>query len=154
MIDWEFATIKQGRGINGDMAQFLASFHALLLSLPRTYETVDIFVRGVCGAYAERSGIASKVRDAHRRKDTTDPSLGIFRSALILLGRETINQAVDLEEKWEENGSGTSVAEMVQAGAWYIQRAGEDGFDGCFEDYICCQWGGEENLEVGGVVGG
>lgn len=93
------------------------------------YEVVEGFVRGLCAAYAELSSVALRVRDAVGKLEknaAADASLGIFRSALILLGRETINQAVDLEGRWVENGSGVSVGEMVRAGAWYFQRAGDD----------------------------
>lgn len=46
----------------------------------------------------------------------------LLRSALILHGWEMINQAV--EREWSTEG--LSVSEMVQAGAWYLERAGED----------------------------
>jgi hypothetical protein len=130
VIDWEFATIRDGRGVNGDMAQFLASMHVLLLSLPRkgengfVREAVEVFVKQLCKAYAIRSDLTKRVAvlagDPGSAK--TDPAMGIFRSALILFGRETINQAI--ERTWE-NGSDVSIQDMVKAGAWYLERAGD-----------------------------
>jgi hypothetical protein len=130
VIDWEFATVRDGRGVNGDMAQFLASMHVLLLSLPTVGESgfvreaVEVFIRELCKAYASRSGLTKKVAAVAGNPASAkeDPVMGIFRSALILFGRETINQAV--ERSWE-NGSNVSVGSMVKAGAWYLERAGD-----------------------------
>ncbi|KXX78558.1 hypothetical protein MMYC01_204521 [Madurella mycetomatis] len=104
VIDWEFATLQNGRGANGDMAQFLANMHVLMLSLPPgavVREAVEAFVREMCRAYAERWGgdvIVPRKGLCAREKS----ALGILRSALILFGRETINQAV--ERRWEGGG--------------------------------------------------
>ncbi|KAK3383448.1 kinase-like domain-containing protein [Lasiosphaeria ovina] len=147
-IDWEFAVAGDGgRGVNGDMAQFLASLFALVVSLrPRwagdgggvrqLREAVGEFVRQLCRTYAARSAVVARVAAAvveRRAGDgqgvrlavAEDGAMAIFRSALILFGRETVNQAVDL--KWDiSNGPSESlVAEMVAAGAWYLERAGD-----------------------------
>ena len=53
--------------------------------------------------------------------------LQIFRSALILHGREMINKAI--EREWPgspQKESTILVKEMVQKGAWYIERARDD----------------------------
>jgi hypothetical protein len=124
IIDWEFATAKGGRGANGDMAQFLASLHLLLLSLRKpngrdsvspAYEAVATFQCWVCDAYAY-------LKLFHISRSPGNPIMWLLRSALILHGREMINQAV--EREWSTEG--LSVSEMVQAGAWYLERAGED----------------------------
>jgi hypothetical protein len=130
VIDWEFATVRDGRGVNGDMAQFLASMHVLLLSFPTegengvVRETMEVFLRELCKAYASRSGLTKRVGAVAGNPGSAkeDPVMGIFRSALILFGRETINQAID--RTWE-NGSDVSVGSMVRAGAWYLERAGD-----------------------------
>ncbi|KAK4234202.1 kinase-like domain-containing protein [Achaetomium macrosporum] len=130
VIDWEFATTENGRGVNGDMAQFLASMHVLMLSLARegeigaVREAVELFLRELCSAYAKRSDLARRVKDAvaARRIKADEPALRIFRSTLILFGRETINQAV--ERTWEHVPA-VSVEEMVRAGAWYLERAAD-----------------------------
>ncbi len=128
VIDWEFTKLN-GRGISGDIPQLLASLHCQLLSLAEgspAYEATLCFARTVCTAYASQAQLAAKTVDRSAR----NPMMGICRSALILLGRETINQAID--RQWESGG--TSVKEMVQAGAWYIERAGEDVQDMLQED--------------------
>jgi hypothetical protein len=130
VIDWEFATVRDGRGVNGDMAQFLAAMHVLLLSLPTegengvVRETVEVFIGELCKAYASRSGLTTRVAAVAENHGPAkeDPVMGIFRSALILFGRETINQAID--RRWED-GSDVSVGSMVKAGAWYLERAGD-----------------------------
>ena len=51
----------------------------------------------------------------------------IFRSALILHGREMINQAI--ERDWccsTPEESFALVHGMVESGAWYLERAGDD----------------------------
>lgn len=119
VIDWEFSTARRGRGANGDAAQFMASVHALWLSLAPgspAWEAAGAFGRAMCEGYAEGAGYA-------RRDVRMDPwVVGIFRSALILHGRELINQAV--ERPW--GSGGRSVAEMVREGIWYLERAGDD----------------------------
>jgi hypothetical protein len=124
IIDWEFATAKGGRGVNGDMAQFLASLHLLLLSLRKpnsrdsvspAYEAVATFQRWICDAY-------TYLKLFHISRSPGNPIMWLLRSALILHGREMINQAV--EREWSTEG--LSVSEMVQVGAWYLERAGED----------------------------
>jgi hypothetical protein len=121
IVDWEFATAKGSRGANGDMAQFLASLHLLLLSLrrPNSRDSVspayEAFQRWVCDAYAY-------LKLFHISRSPGNPIMWLLRSALILHGREMINQAV--EREWSTEG--LSVSEMVQAGAWYLERAGED----------------------------
>ncbi|KAK1765995.1 kinase-like domain-containing protein [Phialemonium atrogriseum] len=125
VIDWEFSTARRGRGANGDAAQFLASVHALWLSLAPgspAWKATGAFGRAMCEGYAEGAGYAG--RDVRM-----DPAVvGISRSALILHGRELINQAV--ERPWGSRGR--SVAEMVREGIWYLERAG-DGVDEMLE---------------------
>jgi hypothetical protein len=131
VIDWEFATAgENGRGVNGDMAQFLASMHVLMLSLPgegelgQVRQAVEVFVGELCRAYAERSNLARSVKgaEAARRPKADEPALAIFRSAMILFGRETINQGV--ERMWDHVPA-VSAEEMVRAGAWYLERAAD-----------------------------
>lgn len=114
---WEFSGI--GRGANGDMVQFLASLHLMLLSLHQSnsrdstdqvYKAVATFQSWVCAAYA-----ALKLYPRYA-------SMELLRSALIVHGREMIYQAV--ERDW--GAKGLSVSKMVQAGVWYLERAGEN----------------------------
>ncbi|KAL0938035.1 uncharacterized protein CTRU02_207766 [Colletotrichum truncatum] len=116
VIDWEFASIN-GRGVNGDMAQFLAWVHCFLLSLSPGDErgrlVAEGFVRGLCAAYAEESGLDLAAAEEETRQ--------LLRSALILHGRQMINEAFD----WDWKVGGPKVAEMVRVGAWHVQVAGE-----------------------------
>lgn len=112
------------------MAQLLASLHLLMLSLPdksTTQASLQSLVKELCETYSSRSATGSQMRAAQQEGDASrtvgDPVMGIFRSALILHGREMVNQAV--EREWD-NGSDVSVAEMVKAGAWYLERAGDN----------------------------
>ncbi len=119
VIDWEFATMRDGRGVNGDMAQFLASIHTLLLSLPaesRAHRAARHFAEALCTAYARQSNLATRLGD----RSPSNIFTHVFRSAVILLGREIINQAVD--RPWENPH--TSVEAMIASGAWYLARAG------------------------------
>jgi hypothetical protein len=54
-------------------------------------------------------------------------NLLVFRSALILHGREMINNAVQRE--WPSSAQkecSVLIQEMVRKGAWYIERAGDN----------------------------
>lgn len=59
-----------------------------------------------------------------------DEGLRIFRSAMILHGRETINGAVERECG---DGQEDLVVKMVKRGVWYLGRAGED-LEGVLEE--------------------
>ncbi|TGJ88487.1 hypothetical protein E0Z10_g377 [Xylaria hypoxylon] len=135
VIDWEFSEIS-GRGVNGDMAQFVASLHchwlyleALLESIGNDSETsdkesgirkalavTDAFIRGICMSYAE----------VLIRTFASDVMGQRLRSTVILFGRETINQAY--ETAWDLEGYAISRDEnrMVVAGAGYLRKAGKD----------------------------
>ena len=195
IIDWEFATVgKTGRGVNGDMSQFLAPLRLLMMnSKPRetandnnnsgddkngngllVYEAVKAFVNGVATSYAVSSGLRQRMsaalsswsaqkgkKDEIKEEKEGDPILEIFRSALILFGREMINQAVDRE--WTDTSnttSGTSSSSvkerMVKAGAWYLERAGESveemmGEEGNLRVLLMGEQEGEDG-EEGGVM--
>ena len=118
VIDWEFATIT-GRGPNGDMAQLLSYYHLFLLSNSpegNEYRVVREFVSRLCRAYAQQSSVS--FGEAVPGPD--DPRWGLFRSALVLHGREMVNQAVE----WKL-GDGTPTRDLVRAGLWYLERAGD-----------------------------
>jgi len=137
IIDWEFSGV--GRGPNGDMPQFLASLHLLLLAAsphsPRQ-SAINLLIQGACSAYRQHSskwlpqphlkpptGLSVTQRDP----EVPSESLQVFRSALILHGRELINNAV--EREWPDSPqkeSSVLIQEIVRKGAWYIERAGDD----------------------------
>lgn len=137
IIDWEFSGL--GRGPNGDMSQFLAVLHLLLMATsPRSqrHRILDSLIQGVCLAYHQHSSkwlgrlylrVPSQGNVMHPDLETRSESLQIFRSALILHGREMINNAV--EQEWHDSPykeRSVLIQEMVHKGAWYLKIAGDD----------------------------
>lgn len=115
LLDWEFGTVN-GRGVNGDIAQFLASFHCELIAAkddPSLHDTLLLFTKNFCAAYRERSRLEVK-EDAH------DSNAQLLRSALSLHGREMINLAND------EYCEHSQFQEMVDTGIWYLERVRDD----------------------------
>jgi hypothetical protein len=137
IIDWEFSGL--GRGPNGDMSQFLAIVHLLLMAASpgsQRHGALDSLIRGICLAYHQNSSkwlgqlylrAPNISNSAQSEIQARLENLQIFRSALILHGHEMINNAV--EQEWHDSpgkkGS-VLVREMVQNGAWYLDRAGND----------------------------
>ncbi|KAF8847051.1 hypothetical protein BDZ45DRAFT_733845 [Acephala macrosclerotiorum] len=136
VIDWEFSS--EGRGPNGDMSQFLAVIHLLLMAaLPgsQRHRALDSFIQGVYSAYHRHSSIRLEQQDllmlsksdaAQTELRTGSQNLQILRSALILHGREMINNTV--EQEWQDSPHkerSVLVQEMVEKGAWYLERAGD-----------------------------
>ncbi|OAQ78303.1 protein kinase-like protein [Purpureocillium lilacinum] len=132
IVDWEFAQLN-GRGVNGDMAQFLASMHCEILAAsasasassnnnnhidgnnngPTAHARLVRFVRAFCGAYRSSAGLRC-------RRDATDPDARLLRSALIMHGREVVNQAHDM------HAASPRFAAMVSRGAACIELAEDD----------------------------
>ena len=127
VIDWEFSGL--GRGPNGDMAQFLAHLHVLLMNRGKSrqlYDTLKPFIHGVCAGYSQQISrwLGALSLRGSRPSGAAVESFHIFRSALILHGREMINTAV--EQDWSrsrENEGGISLQQTVERGAWYLERA-------------------------------
>ena len=124
IIDWEFSCT--GRGPNGDMAQCLAALHVSLLASPadsEAFTATKALVRGICSAYSRR--LAAWLPEAGAKEGsslTNNPLfLHLLRSALILHGREIINNAMDRE--WPPS---FSLEDAVSLGAWYLKVAGDD----------------------------
>ena len=55
-------------------------------------------------------------------REPNDPKWAIVRSALIVHGRELLNQAVGCDEIWE---APLSKAKLFKKGVWYLERASE-----------------------------
>ncbi|KAI1181293.1 kinase-like domain-containing protein [Nemania sp. FL0916] len=147
VIDWEFSGLAD-RGVNGDIAQLLACLHCHLIYLEALLESTtgiisvdgqetstkasnvrkalaatNAFVRGICTRYAE----ATKLDDISYSSSASVARL--LRSAVILFGRETINQAYEFEwdlEGYLEVSRDELRDKMVAAGAEYVRRAGRD----------------------------
>lgn len=112
VVDWEFAKIN-GRGVNGDMSQFLANVHLELLAVAEDtllHGLLSCFISALCTSYRDGAGlIYQKLPD--------DGNLQLLRSSFIMHGREIINQAHDL---YHDN---LQFKDMVSVGVWYIERA-------------------------------
>ncbi|KAI1779366.1 hypothetical protein F4818DRAFT_248100 [Hypoxylon cercidicola] len=136
VVDWDFAQLE-GRGIDGDMAQLLASLHCQIIYL----EALDAnrasaqdqmallvareAITNMCIAYSKNSRVVqfdgSQIIGYSTRR--------LLRSALILHGREMINQAV--EREWDIPAESyidktDLISEMVRIGIEHLQIAGED----------------------------
>lgn len=135
IIDWEFSS--EGRGANGDMAQFLAVIHLLLMAAPpgsQRHIALDSLIRGLCSAYHKHSSrrldqqgllMLSKSDVAQTEPRTGSQNLQILRSALVLHGREMINNAVEQEWPAPHKERNILVQETVQRCAWYLEKAGD-----------------------------
>jgi hypothetical protein len=138
VIDWEFSGV--GRGPNGDMAQIVASLRLLRIAesdRPRAHDAIQSLLQSICSSYNQNSSdLLANLRIAKEMAINpveANSNLSIFRSALILLGREMINQAVERDcTSLHRNKTGELVRGMVKGGAWYIRRAGDD-LDGMLE---------------------
>ncbi|KAI8675529.1 hypothetical protein NCS57_00454300 [Fusarium keratoplasticum] len=115
LVDWEFGQLN-GRGVDGDLAQFLAHLHCELLSRPRTsalHRAVSALSLRFCAGYASRAGLRLR-----RRAD--DETLRLMRWAFITHGREMVNQAC---ESYKGN---ERFDEIFKVGVWYLERAGDN----------------------------
>ncbi|KAE8396916.1 kinase-like domain-containing protein [Aspergillus pseudonomiae] len=116
IIDWEFAT-SNGRGVNGDVSEFLSILHCRLISARRQQPALGDLLRQLCNsfcsAYCQRAGLECKMEKG-------DLNSQIYRSALLLNGRDMINYAHDscTEDK--------TFDEMIKIGLWYLERAGDN----------------------------
>ncbi|PGH17960.1 hypothetical protein AJ79_00859 [Helicocarpus griseus UAMH5409] len=124
VIDWEFS--GPGRGINGDMAQLLAHLHPYLLAAKfcqpdsPTHRATLALIEGINGSYQALSSMNGGTiwiqgsSNTSNPPDPLSPVARIFRSAVILHGREIINNAI--ENDWSGLcGNGKEKDEMVRS---------------------------------------
>ncbi|KAJ6782697.1 hypothetical protein PWT90_02459 [Aphanocladium album] len=114
LVDWEFGRAN-GRGVNGDIAQFLSSMRCEITDAKddaTLYELLLLYVKSFCSAYRE-------VAQLRVKKDPLDSNLQHLRSAFSLHGREDINLAHDLYH------ASSRSKEMIATGVWYLERAGD-----------------------------
>ncbi|KAJ3473443.1 hypothetical protein NLG97_g10304 [Lecanicillium saksenae] len=116
LADWEFAT-SRGRGVNGDLSEFLSIIHCRIIAgrndAQRSTST-GLFrhlCASFCTAYRERAGLVCKM-------DADDLNTQLYRSALLLSGRDVLTFANDA------CADDPSFDEMVRVGFWYFERAG------------------------------
>ena len=122
VIDWEFS--GEGRGPHGDMAQCLATLHLLLSTAPSnssSFTAIEALVQGICSTYSQQSSTWLGQARFNGCGASENLTLRLLRSALIMHGREIINNAI--EHEWPQT---LSVDSMVRLGAWYLERAGND----------------------------
>ncbi|XXH05889.1 hypothetical protein Hte_012330 [Hypoxylon texense] len=134
VVDWKWAKLN-GCGIDGDMAQLLASLHchriyleALKSGSPGPNDRVEeallvthAIVWGICTSYSE---VIQIDQDVHASRQTAT----LLRSALVLHGREMINGAV--ERDWFiptgfRVDKTLLIKKMVGVGIKYLQQAGK-----------------------------
>ncbi|KAE8395618.1 kinase-like domain-containing protein [Aspergillus alliaceus] len=116
IIDWEFTTSK-GRGVNGDVSEFLSCLHCRLISARRQQPELGDLLRRLCNSfcsgYSQRAGLDCKMEKG-------DLNSQLYRSALLWNGRDMINYAHDSCAKDE------AFNEMIDIGLWYLERAGDN----------------------------
>lgn len=139
VLDWEFGHL-QGRGVNGDAAEFTAGLHCHWIkargSNPALATLLSAVLRGFCGGY-------KKTADLRCRKDAADRvlNLRLLRSAMLFHAAEMISCAYEYDKDSE------AFEDMFKVGVWYLRTAGED-----IEEFMK-----EENLQMlreedGGII--
>ncbi|ATY67481.1 hypothetical protein A9K55_000016 [Cordyceps militaris] len=114
LVDWEFGRAN-GRGVNGDIAQFLSSMRCEMIEAkdnPVLHNLLLLYVTSFCSAYRDAAQLRVK-------KDAQDSNLQHLRSAFSLHGREDINLAHDMYQ------ASPRCKEMIDTGVWYLERAGD-----------------------------
>lgn len=114
VIDWEFAT-SQGRGVNGDVSEFLSMIHCRVIS-GRNQQTPSatyfrLLCTSFCSAYRDKAQLVCTMQ-------VDDLNTQLYRSALLLSGRDILTFANDACR------DDPVFDEMVDVGLWYFERAG------------------------------
>lgn len=116
VVDWEFAHLN-GRGINGDAAEFTAGLHCKIITARNDNPTLEkflrIFLTGFCAGYRETA--TRRYRIEH-----DDVNLQLLRSALLFHGTEMISCA------YEYSSDSRAFGEIFEIGVWYLRRAGSN----------------------------
>jgi hypothetical protein len=115
IVDWEFGQLN-GRGVNGDMAQFLTHLHCEVLACADDaplHRVLTAFTEQFCAGYREAAKLAL-------RQHPGDENLQMLRGAFITHGREMVNQAA------EQYAGHAKFDNIFRVGVWYLERAGDD----------------------------
>lgn len=116
LTDSEFAT-KNGRGVNGDISEFLSPLHCQILSTalgkPDYSAVLTKLCISFCTSYREKAQLVCKMQ-------RDDLNTRLYRSALLLSGRDVVNFANDAMADDEQ------FDKMMQVGLWYLDRAGSN----------------------------
>jgi hypothetical protein len=137
VIDWEFS--GPGRGVNGDMAQLFAHLQLQLIASEfhrrgsAHHAGTAALIESTSASYhaqskANRAPWACQPSSPSEPPPSSSPATQIFRSALILHGRELINNSIEADWSHFCDGYGNSrkedlVRSMVNAGVWYLRAA-------------------------------
>jgi hypothetical protein len=127
IIDWEFASFgPTSRGPDGDVPQFMAEMLVISMASAsdRARQATKAFIDGFVRIYGEMMGF----RDQWSQDCNSTQIAKLMRSAMIVMGREIVNRAV--EGNWQ--AAYKSICEVVEVGIWYLERAGDD-VDGMLE---------------------
>lgn len=115
IVDWEFGQLN-GRGVNGDMAQFLAHLHCEILAHADDaplHRVLTAFTEQFCAGYRETAGLALQ-------HHAGDENLQLLRGTFITHGREMVNQAA------EQYAGHAKFDNIFRVGVWYLERAWDD----------------------------
>ncbi|KAH7131013.1 kinase-like domain-containing protein [Dactylonectria macrodidyma] len=134
IIDWEFAT-RNGRGVNGDVSEFLSILHCRLISARRQQQsTLGDLLRQLCNSFC--SGYRQKAA-LECKMERGDLNSQLYRSTLLLNGRDMINYAQDACTEDE------TFDEMIKIGLWYLERAC-DNMDDFLQEPNCTELAKED----------
>jgi hypothetical protein len=144
VIDWEFAS-PSGRALSGDISQLLALLHLHLLA-SETDSPVNATTQAIINSltFSYRDGYQSHRPEwlaySQSTRDPPSPSspiAAVIRAAFISHGQEMINNAIwkdwpcrccspTSSKSTEEKQKCELLKGMVESGAWYLARAGDD----------------------------
>ena len=116
VLDWEFAHLN-GRGINGDAAEFTAGLHCKLIHARNNDPALARLLRGLL------TGFCKGYRETARRRyraDKDDVDLQLLRSAMLFHGTEMVSCA------FEYSSESKAFDDIFEVGVWYLRRAGKD----------------------------
>lgn len=115
LVGWKMAT-KFGRGVNGEVPEFLGPLHCKLIGARRRsralYGVLKVFCQNFTKEYRERAKLECTMKP-------NDRNTKLFRSALLRSRRSIIAFAND------ECSDSPEYAEMMDVGIWYLHHACE-----------------------------
>lgn len=117
ILDWEFAS-GNGRGVNGDVSEFLSLLHCNITKARRAGETMCAellrqLCLGFCSGYREEAQLSCSMK-------ANDLNTNLYRSALLVTGRDMVIYAsYACDDK-------ADAAEIVKIAGWYWEHAGQD----------------------------
>ena len=115
IVDWDFATIN-GKGINGDIVQFLAHIRCEMITTQNKHQQKAL--RTFMGSFIESYSQSSRIAASN--------NWPLVRSALL-------NHGIHLERfAWSEYFDHPSFKQILELSEWYLSHAGRN--TGAFQD--------------------